>query len=83
MPASTKSAASISASWVGPYSGDLGRAVKPVLADSKTPNGAMSFMKESILDGFADLEPKDTISIFLPQSDRGRVGRHTPPQYNY
>lgn len=56
MLASTRSAASISASWFGPYSGDRGRAVRPVLADSRMPKGAISFMKESILEGFADLD---------------------------
>lgn len=56
MLASTKSAGSISASWFGPYSGDRGRAVRPVLADSRMPKGAISFMKESILEGFADLD---------------------------
>lgn len=56
MLASTKSAASISASWSSPYSGDRGRAVSPVLADSRMPKGAISFMKESILEGFADLD---------------------------
>lgn len=29
--------------------------MRPVRADSRMPNGAMSFMKESILVGFADL----------------------------
>ena len=35
--------------------GDRGRAIKPVLADSKMPKGAMSFRNESILDCLADL----------------------------
>lgn len=30
-------------------------AIRPVRADSMTPNGEMSFIKESILEGFADL----------------------------
>jgi hypothetical protein len=39
----------------GPKSGDRGRAINPVRADSKMPKGETSFMKESILVGFADL----------------------------
>jgi hypothetical protein len=39
----------------GPKSGDRGRAINPVRADSKIPNGETSFMKESIRVGFADL----------------------------
>lgn len=31
-------------------------AIRPVLADSMTPKGEISFMKESILVGFADLQ---------------------------
>jgi hypothetical protein len=53
--ASTKSPASRSKSSLGPYSGDLGGAIRPVLVDSKIPKGAMSFMKESILVGSAEL----------------------------
>jgi hypothetical protein len=53
--ASTKSPASRSRSSLGPYKGDLGNAIRPVLADSRIPKGAMSFMKESILVGFAEL----------------------------
>jgi hypothetical protein len=53
--ASTKSPASRSKSSLGPYSGDLGGAIRPVLVDSKIPKGAMSFMKESILAGSAEL----------------------------
>ena len=29
--------------------------MRPVLADSRMPNGEMSFMKESIRDGLAEL----------------------------
>ena len=65
MLTSTRSAASMSPSWFGPYSGDLGRAVRPVLADSRMPNGAMSFMKESILEGFAELDWRDAVSILF------------------
>jgi hypothetical protein len=39
----------------GPKRGDLGRAINPVRADSKTPKGETSFMKESIRVGFAEL----------------------------
>jgi hypothetical protein len=39
----------------GDSSGLLGNAINPVRALSRIPNGAMSFMKESILDGLADL----------------------------
>jgi hypothetical protein len=55
--ASTISSASITllSCSFGPQSGDLGSAISPVRADSKMPNGAMSFMKESILVGFAEL----------------------------
>lgn len=34
--------------------------MRPVLADSRIPNGEMSFMKESILVGFADLYRAET-----------------------
>jgi hypothetical protein len=53
--ASTRSPASRSSSSFGPYSGDLGSAIKPVRVDSRIPKGAISFMKESILDGLAEL----------------------------
>jgi hypothetical protein len=49
------SSASFCISSLGEYKGDRGNAIRPVRVDSKIPNGAMSFMKESILDGFADL----------------------------
>lgn len=39
-----------------PSNGDLGSAIRPLRADSKIPNGAISFMKESILMGFAELD---------------------------
>ena len=53
--ASTISSASFVSSSLGPKRGDRGSAMRPVLADSKMPNGAISFMKESILVGFAEL----------------------------
>jgi hypothetical protein len=37
--ASTRSPASRSGSSLGPYSGDLGSAIKPVLVDSRIPKG--------------------------------------------
>jgi hypothetical protein len=42
-------------SSLGPYRGERGRAMRPVRADSRIPKGAMSFMKESIRVGFAEL----------------------------
>ena len=56
MLASTKSSASRCSSSFGPYKGDRGSAIRPVLVDSRIPKGAISFMNESIRDGFADLE---------------------------
>jgi hypothetical protein len=54
--ASTMSSASLSISWsLGPYRGERGKAIRPVRADSRIPKGAISFMKESILVGFAEL----------------------------
>ena len=50
----------------GPKSGDRGRAINPVRADSKIPNGETSFMKESIRVGFADLK---TVNSVLDVSD--------------
>lgn len=55
MLASTKSPASRSVSSFGPYRGERGRAIRPVLVDSRIPKGVMSFMKESIREGFAEL----------------------------
>lgn len=54
--ASTTSSASLMIpSSFGPKRGDRGRAINPVRADSRIPKGEMSFIKESILVGFADL----------------------------
>ncbi|KAL9125581.1 MAG: hypothetical protein Q9217_005231 [Psora testacea] len=44
-------------------SGDRGKAIKPVLADSSIPNGEMSFMNESIREYRIDLAEKR--SLFL------------------
>ena len=54
--ASTTSSASfaVASSW-GPERGERGKAISPVLADSKMPKGATSFMNESILEGLAEL----------------------------
>ena len=54
--ASTSSSASFSISSLAPCRGDLGRAISPVLVDSRMPKGEISFMNESILVGFAELE---------------------------
>jgi hypothetical protein len=53
--ASTRSPASRSSSSFGPYRGERGRAIRPVLVDSRMPKGVMSFMNESIREGFAEL----------------------------
>lgn len=56
MLASTISSASLTMSCsLGPYKGERGRAIRPVRADSRIPKGAISFMKESIREGFAEL----------------------------
>lgn len=55
MLASTTSAASFSTSSLGSVRGERGRAMRPVLVDSRTPKGAIIFMKESIRFGFAEL----------------------------
>jgi hypothetical protein len=60
--ASTISSASLSISCSsGPYRGERGKAIRPVLADSRIPNGAISFMKESIRVGLADLYSLSTL----------------------
>jgi hypothetical protein len=54
--ASTISSASLTSfSSSAPKSGERGRAIRPVRADSRMPNGATSFMKESMREGFAEL----------------------------
>lgn len=55
MLASTTSAASFSASSAGSERGERGRAIRPVLVDSRIPKGAINFMNESIRLGFAEL----------------------------
>lgn len=55
MLASTRSSASRSISSFGPYSRDRGRAISPVRVDSSIPKGAINFIKESTLDGLAEL----------------------------
>lgn len=55
MLASTTSSASRCKSSFGPYNGDLGSAMSPVLVDSRIPKGAINFINESILLGLADL----------------------------
>jgi len=79
--ASTTSPASFSISSLAPWRGDRGMAIRPVRADSMTPNGEMSFMKESILEGFADLRK---VKQLAPSLLRGHSGlRLTLPQCNY
>ena len=57
MLASTISSASFINSWsLGPKSGERGRAIRPVRADSRMPKGETSFMNESIRVGFAELK---------------------------
>ena len=70
MLASTRSPASFSSSSFGPYNGDLGNAIRPVLVDSRIPKGAISFMKESIRVGLADLENKLAHFLSLPIFDQ-------------
>jgi len=53
---STRSSASCSTCSCEACSGERGSAIRPVLWDSSIPNGEMSFMNESILVGFADLD---------------------------
>lgn len=55
MLASTISSASLTPSSAGPDKGERGRAIRPVLADSRIPKGAISFRNESIRVGFAEL----------------------------
>ena len=55
MLASTMSSASFSISSSGALRGVRGSAVRPVLEDSKIPNGAINAMNESIRAGLAEL----------------------------
>lgn len=55
MLASTISSASLMSSCSASSSGERGRAMRPVRVDSRIPKGAMSFMKESIRLGLAEL----------------------------
>lgn len=56
MLASTMSSASFGmSSSLGPRSGERGSAMSPVRADSRIPNGPISFMNESIRVGLAEL----------------------------
>lgn len=77
MLASTSSSASRCSSSLGEYSGDRGNAIKPVLVDSRIPKGPMSFMKESILEGFADL---DRVSMTVIPN---LLAERTPQQCSY
>lgn len=52
---STKSAASFSTSSLEMWSGERGRAIRPVRVDSRMPKSEMSLRKESMRVGFAEL----------------------------
>ena len=54
--------------------------MSPVRADSRMPKGAMSFMKESIRVGFAEL---CILSVPTYHELEVRKGRLTPQQYSY
>lgn len=68
---STTSSASFTCSSFGPYRGERGKAIRPVRADSRIPNGAMSFMKESILVGLAELQRRISKSMMTNMYPRG------------
>lgn len=72
MLASTISSGSLTWSLsLGPKSGERGRAMSPVRPDSRTPKGEMSFMKESIRDGFAELRV-----VSVPHETHKTVQKH-------
>lgn len=60
MLASTTSAASFSISSLCSPKGERGRAIRPVRVDSRIPKGPISFRKESILEGLAELREKES-----------------------
>ncbi len=71
MLASTISSASLIISCsLGPRSGERGKAIRPVRADSRIPKGAMSFMNESTREGFAELD-----DMLVWSQRRGRRGK--------
>lgn len=53
---STRSAASFSTSSLMLWSGERGRAMRPVRVDSRMPKSEMSLRKESTRVGFAELD---------------------------
>ena len=53
---STRSEASFSISSLAACSGERGSAMRPVRVDSRMPKSEMSLRKESMRDGFADLD---------------------------
>jgi len=59
--ASTKSSASFSVSSLVACSGDRGKAIRPVRADSRIPKGDMSLMNASIREGLAELGVKISV----------------------
>ena len=56
MLASTTSLASFSISRIGSESGERGNAINPVRVDSRIPKGPINFRKESMREGFAELD---------------------------
>ena len=73
----TSSASFICASALGFSKGDRGSAMRPVRADSKIPNGAISFRNESILEGFAELA-----KVSKEQDALIKLAELTSPQCN-
>lgn len=73
MLASTTSAASFSRSSSCSDRGERGSAIKPVRVDSRIPKGPMSFMKESIRDGLAELEAEGQSSILYTKPSRSKT----------
>jgi hypothetical protein len=53
---STRSEASFSTSSLAAWSGERGRAIRPVRVDSRIPKSETSLRKESMREGFADLK---------------------------
>lgn len=66
---STRSEASFSVSSLAAWSGERGSAMRPVRVDSRMPKSEISLRKESIRDGFADLdggcEENDELNVYI------------------
>ena len=56
--------------------------MRPVRADSRMPKGEMSFMKESIRVGFADLCFGLVVVLCWARMGEDRVAELTPQQYS-